>query len=202
MAMPRRTFGAALLGGGMAASALAQSPTWPNRPVRLISPFAPGGPQDVRHASLSISSRHALVSPWSMTAAQVRAGPSASSSSRRRPMATRFLLPRTLSPRCPRSAVISASTRCWICCQSRWSQSRRWLLCICQWAGKPYGVFRTRPSHAGSYLIRQFGGGLSHPSCWRASHAASEHRADACALPWGATGDERAARWRHCLCCK
>ena len=47
MVMPRRTFGAALLGGGMAASTLAQSPTWPNRPVRLISPFAPGGPQDV-----------------------------------------------------------------------------------------------------------------------------------------------------------
>jgi len=27
--------------------ALAQGQAWPNRPVRLISPFAPGGPQDI-----------------------------------------------------------------------------------------------------------------------------------------------------------
>lgn len=36
----------ALLAVPLAAPALAQA-GWPNRPVRLISPFAPGGPQDV-----------------------------------------------------------------------------------------------------------------------------------------------------------
>ncbi|GGC61434.1 hypothetical protein GCM10011504_44600 [Siccirubricoccus deserti] len=46
MTITRRGLGAALL-GGLAAPALAQAPAWPNRPVRLISPFAPGGPQDV-----------------------------------------------------------------------------------------------------------------------------------------------------------
>jgi tripartite-type tricarboxylate transporter receptor subunit TctC len=46
MIITRRGFGAALL-AGLAAPALAQAPAWPNRPVRLISPFAPGGPQDV-----------------------------------------------------------------------------------------------------------------------------------------------------------
>jgi tripartite-type tricarboxylate transporter receptor subunit TctC len=42
----RRAFGsgiAALLAG----TASAQVPAWPNRPVRFISPFAPGGPQDL-----------------------------------------------------------------------------------------------------------------------------------------------------------
>jgi tripartite-type tricarboxylate transporter receptor subunit TctC len=46
MKITRRGLGAALL-GGLAAPALAQAPAWPSRPVRLISPFAPGGPQDV-----------------------------------------------------------------------------------------------------------------------------------------------------------
>ena len=46
MTITRRILGAGLL-GGLAASALAQAPAWPNRPIRLISPFAPGGPQDV-----------------------------------------------------------------------------------------------------------------------------------------------------------
>ncbi|WP_237213030.1 Bug family tripartite tricarboxylate transporter substrate binding protein [Falsiroseomonas oryziterrae] len=44
--LTRRGFGAAL-GGMLAGPALAQAPAWPNRPIRLISPFAPGGPQDV-----------------------------------------------------------------------------------------------------------------------------------------------------------
>jgi tripartite-type tricarboxylate transporter receptor subunit TctC len=44
--LTRRGFGVAL--GGLAAGpSLAQAPAWPNRPIRLISPFAPGGPQDV-----------------------------------------------------------------------------------------------------------------------------------------------------------
>lgn len=33
--------------GALATPALAQDGAWPNRPIRLISPFAPGGPQDV-----------------------------------------------------------------------------------------------------------------------------------------------------------
>lgn len=45
MDIARRSLGAALA-TGLAAPALAQA-TWPTRPVRLISPFAPGGPQDV-----------------------------------------------------------------------------------------------------------------------------------------------------------
>ena len=44
--LTRRTFGAACA-AGLAAPALAQAPAWPSRAVRLISPFAPGGPQDV-----------------------------------------------------------------------------------------------------------------------------------------------------------
>jgi tripartite-type tricarboxylate transporter receptor subunit TctC len=46
MTITRRVLGAGLL-GGLAIPALAQAPAWPNRPIRLISPFAPGGPQDV-----------------------------------------------------------------------------------------------------------------------------------------------------------
>lgn len=45
MDITRRGLGAAL--GLAAVPALAQSGAWPTRPVRLISPFAPGGPQDV-----------------------------------------------------------------------------------------------------------------------------------------------------------
>ncbi|WP_170979159.1 tripartite tricarboxylate transporter substrate binding protein [Roseomonas sp. HF4] len=45
IAITRRALGTAAL-GGLAAPALAQG-AWPSRPVRLISPFAPGGPQDV-----------------------------------------------------------------------------------------------------------------------------------------------------------
>lgn len=45
MPITRRAFGASLL--ATPALAQAQSQPWPNRPVRLISPFAPGGPQDV-----------------------------------------------------------------------------------------------------------------------------------------------------------
>lgn len=41
----RRRLGAAFA-AGFAMPALAQA-AWPNRPIRLISPFAPGGPQDV-----------------------------------------------------------------------------------------------------------------------------------------------------------
>jgi tripartite-type tricarboxylate transporter receptor subunit TctC len=41
-AAPRR----ALLAGLLASPALAQ-PAWPNRPLRFVSPFAPGGPQEI-----------------------------------------------------------------------------------------------------------------------------------------------------------
>ncbi len=46
MDITRRALGAAIA-AGLAAPALAQGAAWPTRPVRLISPFAPGGPQDV-----------------------------------------------------------------------------------------------------------------------------------------------------------
>lgn len=46
MTITRRALGAALA-GSLAAPALARAPAWPTRPIRLISPFAPGGPQDV-----------------------------------------------------------------------------------------------------------------------------------------------------------
>lgn len=46
MTITRRALGAALA-SGIAAPALAQGGAWPTRPIRLISPFAPGGPQDV-----------------------------------------------------------------------------------------------------------------------------------------------------------
>jgi tripartite-type tricarboxylate transporter receptor subunit TctC len=46
MNVTRRVLGAALA-GGLATPALAQASPWPTRPVRIISPFAPGGPQDV-----------------------------------------------------------------------------------------------------------------------------------------------------------
>jgi len=46
MNIRRRGLGAASL-ALLAAPASAQTPAWPSRPVRLISPFAPGGPQDL-----------------------------------------------------------------------------------------------------------------------------------------------------------
>ncbi|MBX9701551.1 MAG: tripartite tricarboxylate transporter substrate binding protein [Acetobacteraceae bacterium] len=46
MTITRRALGAVSL-GGLALPAMAQAPAWPTRPVRIISPFAPGGPQDV-----------------------------------------------------------------------------------------------------------------------------------------------------------
>ena len=46
MTITRRSLGAAFA-SGLAAPAFAQAPAWPTRPIRLISPFAPGGPQDV-----------------------------------------------------------------------------------------------------------------------------------------------------------
>lgn len=45
MTITRR--GLAAIASGLALPALAQQPAWPTRPIRLISPFAPGGPQDV-----------------------------------------------------------------------------------------------------------------------------------------------------------
>lgn len=46
MPTTRRALGAACA-MGLATPAVAQPLAWPNRPIRLISPFAPGGPQDV-----------------------------------------------------------------------------------------------------------------------------------------------------------
>jgi tripartite-type tricarboxylate transporter receptor subunit TctC len=47
MTLTRRDLGAAMVAAAAAQPVLAQAPAWPNRPIRLISPFAPGGPQDV-----------------------------------------------------------------------------------------------------------------------------------------------------------
>ena len=46
IASTRRAFLTAA-GAGLAAPSLAQGQAWPNRTVRLISPFPPGGPQDI-----------------------------------------------------------------------------------------------------------------------------------------------------------
>lgn len=45
--MTRRALGGALL-GGLAAPALAQSGDWPNRPVRVVCPYGPGGATDTQ----------------------------------------------------------------------------------------------------------------------------------------------------------
>ncbi len=47
MAYPKRRSLLAGAGALLATPALGQGQAWPNRPVRLISPFAPGGPQDI-----------------------------------------------------------------------------------------------------------------------------------------------------------
>ncbi len=48
MSIARRSlFATALATPVLTTPALAQTQAWPNRPIRLISPFAPGGPQDV-----------------------------------------------------------------------------------------------------------------------------------------------------------
>jgi tripartite-type tricarboxylate transporter receptor subunit TctC len=41
------TAGAAVLSAGPASLALAQQDIWPSRPIRLVAPYAPGGPSDL-----------------------------------------------------------------------------------------------------------------------------------------------------------
>ena len=40
-------FRRALLVAGFAAPMMARAQTWPDRPVRIVVPYAPGGPTDI-----------------------------------------------------------------------------------------------------------------------------------------------------------
>ncbi|MFM8615083.1 MAG: tripartite tricarboxylate transporter substrate binding protein, partial [Alphaproteobacteria bacterium] len=42
----RRAVIASLAGLGLAAPSLAQTPSWPNGPIRIVAPFPPGGSVD------------------------------------------------------------------------------------------------------------------------------------------------------------